>query len=430
MKRTILAFSLCSALFSGAAFADHDRAPAAVPHLDHVFVIMMENHNYGQVLNNPNAPFINKYAQTANLATNYYGVAHPSLTNYLEVVGGSNFGVLSDHSPAWHDASCTPNLASGVVNNEAASPAEVCPISGTGTDAATPAIDKSGNETSNPAGMVNVDGKVSFPASSNIIGETIADQLVAHNLSWKAYEEGLPPHGADRVNTADGFYSNLTDFSAINTPEVTLSQSDIVGLYASKHDPFAYFQNVQEGTNPRNSLANVVGFEGAKGLFADLRAGRVPSYSFIAPSQCNDMHGRGNGGPMCAYDPKWPATGLQKDTNPALIHRGDVTVKKIVQAIHASPVWHRGHNAIVVLWDENDYAVAPSTNHVMTIVDTNYGAHGVKSNNLYTHFSLLKTIDQGFGLPCLNHACDANVQAMTDLFGGHGRNHEDDNDAD
>ena len=34
----------------------------------------------------------------------------------------------------------------------------------------------------------------------------------------------------------------------------------------------------------------------------------------------------------------------------------------------------------------------------------------------YTHFSLLKTIEGGFGLPCLNHACDADVQAMADLF--------------
>ena len=37
-------------------------------------------------------PFSNAEAGTANLAANYFAVAHPSLTNYLEVVGGSNFG--------------------------------------------------------------------------------------------------------------------------------------------------------------------------------------------------------------------------------------------------------------------------------------------------------------------------------------------------
>ena len=46
---------------------------------------MMENHGYTEILGNPNAPFTNKYAASANLATNYFAVAHPSLTNYLEV---------------------------------------------------------------------------------------------------------------------------------------------------------------------------------------------------------------------------------------------------------------------------------------------------------------------------------------------------------
>ncbi len=51
-----------------------------------------------------------------------------------------------------------------------------------------------------------------------------------------------------------------------------------------------------------------------------------------------------------------------------------------------------------------------------TGLDTNYGYQGVRSNVFYDHFSLLKTIEGGFGLPCLNHACDANVRVMSDLF--------------
>jgi hypothetical protein len=35
----------------------------------------------------------------------------------------------------------------------------------------------------------------------------------------------------------------------------------------------------------------------------------------------------------------------------------------------------------------------------MLIVDTNYGAHGVMSRQMYTHFSLLKSLEAGFGLP-------------------------------
>jgi hypothetical protein len=63
------------------------------------FLIMMENHGYQQVLNNPYAPFTQAEATSAKLATNYFAVAHPSLTNYLEIVGGSNFGITDDNPP-------------------------------------------------------------------------------------------------------------------------------------------------------------------------------------------------------------------------------------------------------------------------------------------------------------------------------------------
>ena len=64
-------------------------------------------------------------------------------------------------------------------------------------------------------------------------------------------------------------------------------------LYASKHNPFVYFQNVQEGAETGNTLANSVGFET---LYGDLGSGNVPTFSFIVPNQCNDQHGRGNAG--------------------------------------------------------------------------------------------------------------------------------------
>jgi len=54
---------------------------------------------------------------------------------------------------------------------------------------------------------------------------------------------------------------------------------------------------------------------------------------------------------------------------------------------------------------------------VAAIVDTNYGFHGITSRVFYDHFSLLRTLEGGFKLPCLNHACDASSQTMSDLFG-------------
>jgi phosphatidylinositol-3-phosphatase len=413
MKKATLAVGLLAAL-TGIVSAQEGAVPKGIPHLDHVFVIMMENHGYREIINNPNAPFINAYATSANLATSYFAVAHPSLTNYLETVGGSNFGVHSDNPPDWHNASCATNLSTGIPNTDNPSSPAICPIAGTGTDAATPALDCT-NEVTGPPCEINIDGKASYPADADTLGITIADQLAAAGKSWKTYQENLPMTGPDLVNYSDGNFTNLTDFSKIN-PQLTppLSSGNIVQLYAAKHNPFVYFQNVQQGTNPLVGYAQMVGFDGVHGLWGDLASGKVPNLAYVVPNQCNDQHGRGNSTAFCNYDPT--SNGTQAGLNPALIILGDQAVEKLVTAIHESSVWRHGHSAIVVVWDENDYAVQPIINHVVTIVDTNYGFHQLQSGIFYTHFSLLRSIEGGFGIPCLNHACDSNTNAMTDLF--------------
>src|SRR5262249_5014237 len=107
MRPTVLALlagvATASAAATATAFADEGQMPHGMRHLDHVFLIMMENHGYAEIIGNPYMPFTNKLAKSSGLATNYFAVAHPSLTNYLEIVGGSNFGVLNDHSPDWHN---------------------------------------------------------------------------------------------------------------------------------------------------------------------------------------------------------------------------------------------------------------------------------------------------------------------------------------
>ena len=422
--------TLLAAALGAVAYAAEGPVPNGISDLDHVFVIMMENHGYSQIVNNPNAPFINQLAQSANSAINYFAVGHPSSTNYLEVVGGSNFGVRSDDYPNWHNSSCTPNLASGttLLDNPAGNPPLVCPIEGTGADAATPALDCT-NEVQSPPCLWDIDGVKSLAAAPNTVGKSIADQLVEHGRRWKSYQQSLPIGGADNVNYSDGFFTNNTDFTSFlangsfaswGVQNVTIpaaarqsdAQGDIVLLYAAKHNPFVYFRSVQEGKNPYNSLSNVVGFDGPGGLYQDLGTGNVPDFSFIAPNQCNDQHGRSNAGPFCNFDEN--DNGTQAGLNELLILQGDNTVQQIVTAIKSSPVWERGNNAIVILWDENDYTA--TQNKVLLIVDTNRGSSHVSSSNAYNHFSLLKTLESGFDLPCLNHACDSSVNVMSDLF--------------
>jgi hypothetical protein len=428
MNKIIAILCLLAAGMASTASAQEGPVPTGVPHLNHVWVIMMENHGFSQIHNNPNAPFINKLANSANAGLNYFAVGHPSLTNYLEVTGGSNFGIRDDNSPDWHNSGCTPNIVSGTPSLEGA--ANICPISGQGMDAATPALDCT-NETSAPPCLWDLVGPNSadIPAAPTV-GKSIADQLFERGKSWKTYQESLPPGSPDLVNSSDGFFSNLTDFTpfindgsfstwstqGVSIPAVisqSQAQGDIVSLYAVKHNPFVYFKSVQEGRpDSDNSPQNIAGFVGPGSLYADLGSGKVPNFSFIAPNQCNDQHGRGNDGPFCNFDAT--DNGTPSGLNETNILMGDITVQRIVSAIKDSPAWREGQNAIVLLWDENDYTATP--NQVLLVVDTNYGAKGVQSNNFYTHFSLLKSLEAGFGLPCLNHACDAGTNVMSDLF--------------
>jgi phosphatidylinositol-3-phosphatase len=422
--KNIIAAGVVALLAAGNAGAGQGPVPDGIRPLDHVFVIMMENHAYGQIANNPQAPFINSMMKSANLATNYYAIAHPSSTNYLEVVGGSNFNKLSDQYPDWHNSNCIPNIMPGQpTNTDSPNSGVFCPISGrNGMDAATPVLDNTTNETSAPP-LTNINGTLSIPAGKKIDGISIADQLVAVGKSWKSYQEGLPLIGADGVNVSDGYYTlggnnaagtNVTsDFTALSTTGNPVSSADVVYLYAVKHNPFTYFAAVQEGRDRALSLERIVPFEGSRGLYADLKKGSVPDFAFIAPNQCNDQHGRGNGTAFCNFDAD--DNGTQTGLNPSLILEGDLAVQRIVTAIKASPVWSESRSAIVILWDENDYSTRTS-NQVVLIVDTNYGWHHVQSSRFYDHYSLTKTLDAAFRLPCLNHACDAGVEVMSDLF--------------
>ena len=73
MKRLGLGLSgLVAATIAGAAIAAEGPVPTGIAHLDHVFVIMMENHTYQQIIQNPAMPFINGQIKNhqVNLATN------------------------------------------------------------------------------------------------------------------------------------------------------------------------------------------------------------------------------------------------------------------------------------------------------------------------------------------------------------------------
>jgi acid phosphatase len=75
---------------------DASPAQARVPRLHHVWVFVMENHGLGQILGNPNAPYLNRLRRHYRVATRFYAPRHPSLPNYLAMISGSTQGCTSD----------------------------------------------------------------------------------------------------------------------------------------------------------------------------------------------------------------------------------------------------------------------------------------------------------------------------------------------
>src|SRR5258707_14518277 len=60
---------------------------------EHVVWVVMENHDYSQIIGSPDAPYVDKLAAQCGLAANYKAVSHPSLPNYIAMRSGGTHGI-------------------------------------------------------------------------------------------------------------------------------------------------------------------------------------------------------------------------------------------------------------------------------------------------------------------------------------------------
>jgi hypothetical protein len=265
------------------------------------------------------------------------------------------------------------------------------------------------NQTAATAGLASDYHGVTHPSQPNYIAATsgstngvvndnditidvpnIVDQLEANGKTWKAYMQSL------------SLCSTKLDHACGNQ------------LYERKHNPFVSYQDVQ--TNPAR-MANIVDLSA---LNSDLASNSVPDYVWISPDQCNDMHGRGGGGPSDPCD----FSQVQQ-----LIATGDAFLSSTVSAITSSRAW-TGNSVIFITWDESDFPfndtsgccdAVPGGGHVVTLT-LSHADHSARTSNVpYNHYSMLATIQGGWKLGCLAFTCDtANVPPMADLVGPKG----------
>ena len=83
-----------------------------MPTPEHTVVVILENHQYGAVIGNSQASYLNSLARTGALFTASYAVGHPSEPNYLALFSGSTHGVTSDQCPI---TLRRPNLAADLI---------------------------------------------------------------------------------------------------------------------------------------------------------------------------------------------------------------------------------------------------------------------------------------------------------------------------
>ncbi len=81
-----------------------------IPNFDHIVIIIFENKEYGTVIGNPDMPHFNQLANDYTLLTDFYAITHPSLPNYIALIGGDTLGITSDCGQCYVNAQSLPDL--------------------------------------------------------------------------------------------------------------------------------------------------------------------------------------------------------------------------------------------------------------------------------------------------------------------------------
>ncbi|HVU02840.1 MAG TPA: alkaline phosphatase family protein [Polyangiaceae bacterium] len=207
------------------------------------------------------------------------------------------------------------------------------------------------------------------PSAANSTASTdhLVNQLEAANHTWMSYQEGM--------NAATGPCPIVSD-----------------GFYQPKHDPFLFFQDVA-GNPPDQNAARCVAHHAPIEAFFDAIAGNgdLPDYAFVTPNQCNDMHGQGG----CP--------------NTNLVNSGDAWLADELPGVISYAESH--HAAIFLVWDEGE--LSPTIPFVAVGPDVKAG---YVSDVKVTHGSLIRTVENVFGLPALSTVATEND--FSDFFEG------------
>jgi hypothetical protein len=343
-----------------------------LPEIKHVFLIVLNGHGYEEAFGKESpAPYLAEtLAGEGKLLSNYYAVTQGGLANEV--------ALLSGQGPTTQTALNCPQYTA------------IAP------------------GTASPEGQVEGDGCV-YPAET----ETLPGQLVAAELSWKAYVEDIG-NGAPAGQPTACRHPGLGGADSNATP--------LPGdAFQTWRNPFVYFAGLSE--DPKCAELDV----GLDQLAPDLqKAEDTPSFSYIVPNACHD----GSDTP-CAPG---QAAGLVG---------GEGFLKTVVPEITASPAYKEEGGLIAITFDQApqtgpepdtssccatpEYPNLPAPAAPMSteppatgpvkpsggggrvgmLLISPYVAPGtVEEAAYYNHFSFLRSVEELFGLEPLGYAAE------------------------
>ena len=282
-------------------------------------------------------------------------------------------------------------------------------------------------------------------SQSNIIGNAkapyqtqLSRQCGMHANMWAVSHPSLPNYIAENSGknvrgTFPDCVPNLVKKTCISTDDNLFHQLQVSGQswrgyaenmpgtcyqknsgnYAVRHNPPVYFTDLHSGAG--NTGSSCVTFDlpmgsiaGPAGRFyADLSAGRLPTYAFLAPNLVDDAHS-------------------------SSVQTGDNWLKKLIPMITSSANYRSGDTDIVILYDEGagrdkvrgedctnqglDLAGKQPSCHIPFIVIAPYEKAGTMATTFCTLYCLTKTVESLYHLPLLGHAGDAATNNLTASF--------------
>jgi phosphatidylinositol-3-phosphatase len=352
MRRTLLML-LLAALPLAAVSAPASAADPQPPPIKHVFVVVLENKGFDTTFGpSSQAPYLaDTLRSQGQLLTQYYGIGHASLDNYIAMVSGQAPAITTQA-----DCQFYSDLLPGFIGSDGQAVGQGCV----------------------------------YPAAV----KTVADQLAAKGLSWRGYMEDMASNCEHPA------------FNSFDQTQSATAQSQ----YAARHNPFVYFHSlIDSGQCAANDVPLTQ-------LDADLSsAATTPNLAFVTPDLCHDAHDS-----SCA------------DGGPGGLPAANSFLQTLVPKILGSPAWSEG-SLLIVTFDEADSGDASSCcgeqpgpnspnpggttqgnggGRIGAVLLSQYVQPDSTNTTPYNHYSLLRSIEDIFGLDHLGFAAKPDLQAF------------------